>query len=260
MPLPLNLDRNVAGLAVAVGVVALGSVASLALFFAVGTPFGAINDWTVGVVGFLSGLLSVMLHRRRTPAPSGLGTAAIGAAVMGAVIVVVGAALVISRTTGFFLAGLVESLGLALIGLWLIALNRSIASASRWPRPLPRFGMAAGIIMAIGFAVVPGIAAIRDVPLARGAEMAAKGDTRGLAAVLTGAGISERNVRYGELIRRREARRDDTGADDTSLQERRRRVLDAVTPAHWRMPARFRARRGRMDVGCTKTVAPCPEA
>jgi hypothetical protein len=49
--------------------------------------------------------------------------------------------------------------------------------------------------------------AIRDVLLARGSEMAAKGDTRGLPAILTGAGIAERNVRYATLIARREARR-----------------------------------------------------
>lgn len=49
--------------------------------------------------------------------------------------------------------------------------------------------------------------AIRDVLLARGAEMAALGKTAGLPAVLTGAGISDRNVRYGQLIARREAGR-----------------------------------------------------
>jgi hypothetical protein len=50
--------------------------------------------------------------------------------------------------------------------------------------------------------------AIRDVLRARGAEMAARGDTRGLVATLTAAGISDRNVRYSTLISRREARRE----------------------------------------------------
>lgn len=49
--------------------------------------------------------------------------------------------------------------------------------------------------------------AVRDVLLTRGAEMAAKGDVKGLVQTLTAAGISERNVRYGELLRQREARR-----------------------------------------------------
>jgi hypothetical protein len=49
--------------------------------------------------------------------------------------------------------------------------------------------------------------AIRDVLIARGSVMAAKGTTTGLAATLTGAGIAERNVRYGQLIARRERRK-----------------------------------------------------
>jgi hypothetical protein len=154
----MSPDRSVAPLAVATGAVAFVSVVSLALFFAVGKPFGAINDWTIGVVGFLSGLLALVLTRRGHGALPALGTIASAAAVLGAVIVMVGAALVISQTTGFLLAGLVESLGFALIGLWLIALNRSLASDLRWPRRLPSLGIAAGIIMATGFIVVPGIA------------------------------------------------------------------------------------------------------
>ena len=64
--------------------------------------------------------------------------------------------------------------------------------------------------------------AIRDVLLARGAEMAALGKTAGLPAILTGAGISDRNVRYGQLIARREARREDTATE--TLPQRRRKA------------------------------------
>ena len=151
-------DRSVAGVAVATGVVALISVASLALFFAVGKPFGAINDWTIGVVGLLSGLLAAMIRSRGVAGSPGPGAVSTGAAVVGAVIVVAGSALVISQTTGFLLAGLVESLGFALIGLWLIALNWSTGSASGWPRQLRNLGLVAGIVMALGIVVAPGIA------------------------------------------------------------------------------------------------------
>lgn len=151
-------ERNVANLAVAVGVVGLVSVASLALFFAVGAPFGAINDWTIGLGGLLSALLVLMLRRLGIGAQLALGTVATGLAVAGAAIVVVGAALVISRTSGFVFAGFVESLGFALIGPWLIALSRSIGSDARWPGRLPTLGVAAGVCMVLGFAVVPGIA------------------------------------------------------------------------------------------------------
>ena len=142
-------DRSVAGVAVATGVVALISVASLALFFAVGKPFGAINDWTIGLVGVLSGLLAAMIRSRGVAGSPGPGVVSTGVAVVGAAIVVAGSALVISQTTGFLLAGLVESLGFALIGLWLIALNWS-AAASGWSRQLRNLGLVAGIVMALG--------------------------------------------------------------------------------------------------------------
>jgi uncharacterized membrane protein len=57
-------DRITGGIAVLVGAVALISVASLAAFFAMGGLFGAINDWTIGVIGLLTGLLAVDLGRR----------------------------------------------------------------------------------------------------------------------------------------------------------------------------------------------------
>jgi hypothetical protein len=153
----MDSDRGVARLAVAVGAVALVSVSSLALFFIVGKPFGAINDWTIGIVGILSGLLALALNRSGEFAAPQVGSAATGVAVAGAVIVIVGSALVISETTGFLLAGLVESMGFALIGLWLIAFNRSIAFAPWVPARLPNLGIAAGIIMAIWFTVLPGV-------------------------------------------------------------------------------------------------------
>lgn len=151
-------DRVVAGLAVAAGAVALISVASLALFFTVGKPFGAINDWTVGLAGLLSGLLALTIRSRGIMGAPGPATVSTGAAVVGAVIVVAGSALVISQTTGFLLAGLVQSLGFALIGLWLIALNWSTGSVSGWPRQLRNLGLVAGTVMALGIVVAPGIA------------------------------------------------------------------------------------------------------
>jgi hypothetical protein len=77
--------------------------------------------------------------------------------VLGAALVVVGAWLVISDTTGFLLAGLVESFGFALFGFWLVSLSRSMASAGRWPRLLPTLGIATGVLLIIGLILAPGI-------------------------------------------------------------------------------------------------------
>jgi hypothetical protein len=150
-------DRNVAVLAVVAGLVTLLSVASLGLFYTLGKPFGAINDWTVGLSGFVSGMLAWAIRARAIVRAPGSATVSTWVAVIGAAVVVAGSALVISQTTGFVLAGLVESLGFALIGLWLIALNRSMGSTSRWPRHLPTLGLVAGIVMALGFVAAPGI-------------------------------------------------------------------------------------------------------
>jgi hypothetical protein len=145
-----------ASLAITTGVVTLVSVVSLLLFFAVGKPFGAINDWTVGLAGLLSGLLAVALRGLEggRPADSTLRT---GVAVIGAAIVVVGAVLVISERMGFLLAGLVESLGFALIGVWLVNVNWSHGSVSGWPPRLRNLGLAAGVVMALGLVVAPGV-------------------------------------------------------------------------------------------------------
>jgi hypothetical protein len=153
--MPTEPDQVAGRLAMATGLVTLISVVSLVLFFVVGKPFGAINDWTVGFAGLLSGLLAFALRSPgRGQAAAALAT---GLALAGAAIVVIGAALVISGRTGFLLAGLMESLGFALIGVWLINLNRSVGSAYKLPRRLRNLGLAAGVVMAMGFLVAPGI-------------------------------------------------------------------------------------------------------
>jgi hypothetical protein len=149
--------RSVAAIAVALGLVLLVSVVTLALFFAAGGPFGAVNDWSIGASGVL--VVAFVLAIRA----SGLDRSSVGGvilsalAVLGAALVVVGAWLVISDTTGFLLAGLVESFGFALFGFWLVGLSRSMASSSRWPRLMPTLGFATGILLIIGLIVAPGI-------------------------------------------------------------------------------------------------------
>ena len=131
-------------LAVAVGAVAILSAVSLALFFAIQGPFGTINDVLNGVLAVLAGALAWTLS-------GSVGLVYI--ALLGALIAVAGSVLVITGTTGFFLAGLVSSVGFALIGAWLLWYSWSLnASAVRW------LGIAAGALMLVGIAVLPGIA------------------------------------------------------------------------------------------------------
>lgn len=141
-------------LALAVGAVAAGSAVCLATFFAVQGPFGTINDLGNAATGLLSAALASRLRRQ---IPDGVGRNAVGAAIVGAGMAVVGSSLVVSGATGFFLAGLVSSVGFAGIGAWLFTLNRRVGDAAGWPRGLRTLGVAAGTMMAFGFASAPGI-------------------------------------------------------------------------------------------------------
>ena len=148
------------GLALAAGAVALASAVSLAVYLVAGGPFGTLNDIGNGAIGFLGAALA---WRLRDHLPTRLARVALGCAIAGAAISAIGSALVISGTTGYFLAGLVSSFGYAGIGAWLIILNRSTQSPA-WPRQLRGLGVAAGALLALGLGAAPGILLRLDDP------------------------------------------------------------------------------------------------
>lgn len=143
-------SRTIAHVAVALGVVAIASFVSLGLFFAVGGPFGTINDAGNALIGILSALLAWMLR--------GVAGIATGVAVAGAAVAIVGSALVISDVTGYFFAGLVSNLGFALIGLWLCALNWSLRRDVSLGGRITRWGLVTGVAMTLGLVAAPGVA------------------------------------------------------------------------------------------------------
>lgn len=147
-------DQDTGRLALAVGVAAAGSAVCLATYFAVGGPFGTINDIGNAATGVLSAGLAWRLRRQ---IPGRAATAAVGAAIAGAGLTVAGSTLVVSGTTGFFFAGLVSSIGFAGIGAWLVVLNKGDALAAVTPRRLRSLGIAAGALMAVGIAAAPGV-------------------------------------------------------------------------------------------------------
>jgi hypothetical protein len=144
-----SVDRTTATLAIATGVIAIASLLSLITFFTVGGLFGPFNDIGNGVTGLLSGVLAWRLG-------GGLGgRVAVWIAMAGAAVVAAGSLLILSGTTGFFLAGLVSSTGFGLVGIWLAALNRQAPPA--WPRRLATLGLVAGVLMVFGLVTAPGI-------------------------------------------------------------------------------------------------------
>jgi hypothetical protein len=126
-----------------------------------GGPFGFLNDVTNGVVGVLSMALAWFWVSDRSARWSRVGLAA---ATAGAVVMVIGSILIIFDMTGWYLAGLVSSLGSALIGIWLLAANRLHRNTAGLPRGLIMLGMTAAIFLIIGWLVVPGVVAGIDDP------------------------------------------------------------------------------------------------
>lgn len=145
----LTLDAGQIAIVICATVVA--SVVSLVIFFTVGDPFGTINDVLNAGIGVGSALLALKLRPR--------AGSAVVLAVTGAGVVAVGSALVISSTTGFFVAGHVSSVGFALIGIWLVVVNRSLAASGSLPSRLTTVGTIIGGLMALGLLTAPGIVA-----------------------------------------------------------------------------------------------------
>jgi small-conductance mechanosensitive channel len=136
--------------AIAVGIVAIATFVSLLLFFAIGGPFGAINDAGNGLIGILSGTLAIVLHRRAK------AWVALAAALIGAVVAVLGTWLVMTDTTGFLLAGFVSTVGFGLIGFWLGLIAWSDAAAG-WPSRMRQLARIAAVCMVAGGVVaLPG--------------------------------------------------------------------------------------------------------
>lgn len=139
-------------LAITTGSFGLLALVFLILFFAIGGPFGTLNDICNGITGILSGLLAWRLSSKF---PAGPPFSIL--ALMGALAVALGSVLVIFEITGWYLAGLYTSVGYALIGLWLLALNYSVRQIHPWPHRLVTWGLVSGALMALGLLTIPAI-------------------------------------------------------------------------------------------------------
>ena len=146
-----------AWVAVATGVAGLLALAFIALFFAVGQPFGTLDDGCIGLAAILSGGLAWMLSPPYHSQSPLLSQVALVVAVVGALVVAVGSAPVIFGITGWFLAGISMGAGNALIGLWLLGLSYSALSSTPWSHGLVVAGIVIGVVMALGLMAVPGM-------------------------------------------------------------------------------------------------------
>jgi hypothetical protein len=147
-------NANIAWLAFAVAVVTLLGLTLLVLMFVLKSgPLGMLNDICNGLGAALSVALAAALfsqHQARSPQ---LAVPALLLVVVGAIVAIAGSVLVLSRTTGFFLAGMYTMVGYALIGFWVLSLNQS----APWPAGLTVLGLIAGGAMLLGLAAIPSI-------------------------------------------------------------------------------------------------------
>ena len=151
-------DRRIALATASVGV---ASFASLGLLYTVGEPFGTLNDIGNAAVGILGASLAVRTRHRPKWRPA-TRVVATCAAVVGAGVVTLGSGLVISRATGWFLAGHVSTLGFACLGVWLVALGGAVRDGELLPRRAANLARLAGALMLAGFVSIPAITARYD--------------------------------------------------------------------------------------------------
>lgn len=159
-----EVDRRpaISRLALVTAVVQWLGVLSLIILFAVGGgPFGFINDVANGLVGLLSLALAWLWVPGLRTRSSMLG---IAAATLGALIMIAGSILIIFDITGWYLAGLVSSVGSAFIGIWLLVSNRLHRHAAELPRGMIMLGVTSAIFMIIGLLSLPGVLVGIDDP------------------------------------------------------------------------------------------------
>ncbi|WP_353508138.1 hypothetical protein [Intrasporangium sp.] len=135
--------------ALALGATAVTALVCLLAMYAGVPAAGMVNDWLNGAFGWLALGLAMLVWREQS---SGWrGDLGLLAAALGALLMTWGSWLVITDTTGYVLAGLVSTLGVAAIGAWLLLVQKA-------PRPgAGRLGLAAGAVMVSGVLALPGV-------------------------------------------------------------------------------------------------------
>jgi hypothetical protein len=148
--------------AVATGSVSVFAAVALALLYAGVDVFGGANDVANAVVGWLTLVLATIVHR--AVGDSRLGFLPVACAAAGALLMTWGSWLVLTETTGYYLAGLVSALGVAAAGSWLLLAVAALERGGLLSRGAARLGRVAGAVMCLGVLALPGaVAGVDDI-------------------------------------------------------------------------------------------------
>ena len=154
----MNITNEIIGrIAYATGGSIILAAILLGVFFAVGEPFGTLNDIFSGISGILCGVLAWMLYTQHYAKFPSMSQIALAFAVIGAFVVALGTILVVFRITGWVLAGWYSTAGYALIGIWLVMFCYSMLNNTALPHQLTMFGLIVGLVMAVGLVALPGV-------------------------------------------------------------------------------------------------------
>lgn len=141
--------------AAALGATVVAAAAALLLMFAGLAPFGPVNDVLNGVIGWLAFALALAVWSAEGRPQSLRALLGLAAAAGGAVFLSWGAWLVVSGTTGYVLAGLVSTLGLGCLGLWLVLGHTGAGRDGVLGSGPARLGRVMGALMTLGVFALP---------------------------------------------------------------------------------------------------------
>jgi hypothetical protein len=157
-----GIDDTTRRLATTLGVTAIAADACFFVFSAVGQPFGSLTAAGNARTPVLAGWLAWNLRTRT-------GMPAAGLALAGSAIGVGGSWMVLSGTSGWFLAAFVSGVGFALVGPSVILASRSLLADGLVSRRLAIVGQTAGWFTLAGLTgVVPALMRLDDPVTAPG--------------------------------------------------------------------------------------------
>jgi hypothetical protein len=136
---------------------------SIGLFFTIGGRFGTLNDIFNGILAIMSSLLAWTLYSYFQKLAMPMSIVFLILAFIGTLFAIVGSVLVIFGFTGWYLAGIYTSAGFALLAFWLFGLSYAAFQNHFIPQNLVIYGMITSVIMAFGFAAIPGMIRSMDI-------------------------------------------------------------------------------------------------